>query len=207
MEIQQQDSGQRSRRKRVRQKRYSTFIDMTPMVDLAFLLLTFFILTTSFRNTSIIDLIVPDNKTVEHPNTIAASQAFNLILLKDEKIKWYIGSDDKISLAESAMFNGSSDNNIRRILLQKNSLVCNAVTAITDSIERGLIANNKDLIKQRIEIAKKNPKGLVVLIKSADGVKYKSLVDAFDEIMFCNIGRYAMMELTPLEKEYLANNK
>ncbi|HEY0770818.1 MAG TPA: biopolymer transporter ExbD, partial [Sphingobacteriaceae bacterium] len=46
---------------RIRATKRSTKIDMTPMVDLAFLLLTFFILTTTFNDPYVIPLPMPDN--------------------------------------------------------------------------------------------------------------------------------------------------
>ena len=54
-----EEGGGGKRHQKKRAKKGSTRIDMTPMVDLAFLLLTFFILTTSLRRLEGMDLITP----------------------------------------------------------------------------------------------------------------------------------------------------
>jgi biopolymer transport protein ExbD len=51
---------------RIRSKKLSTRIDMTPMVDLAFLLLTFFILTTTLMKATVIEIAVPEKVLNEH---------------------------------------------------------------------------------------------------------------------------------------------
>jgi biopolymer transport protein ExbD len=201
MEVQQNDSQNRKHRK-VSQKRHSTHLDMTPMVDLAFLLLTFFILTTSFRNMRIIELTVPDNGKVTRPQTIGQSQAFNLILLGDDKIKWYIGSDDKVNEAKQTTFTNAG-NNIRSVLIEKNLLVRSMINAIKDSVAAGLIPDSSSILKKKIDKAKSHPKALVVLIKTADTLKYQTLIKAFDVINSSDISRYAMMELTDMEKKHL----
>ena len=58
-----QSSGSSSR-VRIRSKKLSTHIDMTPMVDLAFLLLTFFILTTTLNKLKVMEIGMPE-KTKE----------------------------------------------------------------------------------------------------------------------------------------------
>ncbi|MGC4023509.1 MAG: biopolymer transporter ExbD [Cyclobacteriaceae bacterium] len=55
---QPQSSGVRTR---IRSKKLSTKIDMTPMVDLAFLLLTFFILTTTLNKLKVMEIPIPEN--------------------------------------------------------------------------------------------------------------------------------------------------
>jgi biopolymer transport protein ExbD len=100
---------------KVRSKKQSTKIDMTPMVDLAFLLLTFFILTTSFMKRRIIPLNMPEPVSdVTQLQPLKAKNAFNLILAPDNKIYWWIGIE-----GPAARTNYSKDG-LRRILLQES---------------------------------------------------------------------------------------
>ncbi len=206
MEVQENISNQ-SRRNKVRQKRYSTQMDMTPMVDLAFLLLTFFILTTSFNVKSSIDLTVPDKGPSKTPSKIGESQAFNLILLKGGKVKYYFGADDKVGSAGDANLMAGGINSLGSILKKNNSMIYDTISLLRDSVNKGLVACNDSLLRKRIELIKKNPKGLVVLIKTGEGVKYNSLIKALDAIVLAEIGRYAIVELSKNEIEYLEKTK
>ncbi len=58
-EIIANEGGGKQKGKR-RSKRHSTHIDMTPMVDLACLLLTFFMLTTAFNKPKVMEIILPE---------------------------------------------------------------------------------------------------------------------------------------------------
>jgi len=44
---------------RVKPKRHNVIVDMTPFVDVAFLILTFFILTAQFRSSDLEDIVTP----------------------------------------------------------------------------------------------------------------------------------------------------
>ncbi len=57
-----------SSRARIRSKKLSTRIDMTPMVDLAFLLLTFFILTTTLNKLKVMDIVMPEKSNDSTPS-------------------------------------------------------------------------------------------------------------------------------------------
>ena len=60
-EVNTEQGGQeKGKHKKVRAKKSSTHIDMTPMVDLAFLLITFFILSTTLNKPKAMDMAMPD---------------------------------------------------------------------------------------------------------------------------------------------------
>ena len=101
---------------KVRTKKRSTRIDMTPMVDLAFLLLTFFILTTTFKGLHVMELTMPEKVT--DPSLLprkSADDILNLVLAKDDKIFWWIGLAPPVSKTDY------SSDGVRRLLLEKKA--------------------------------------------------------------------------------------
>ncbi|MFN8164634.1 MAG: hypothetical protein U0X76_00280 [Bacteroidia bacterium] len=50
-------------------------------------------------------------------------------------------------------------------------------------------------------------KGLIVLIKPDETSKYKNLVDILDEMLVCNVARYAIVDLSDSEKELIKNTQ
>ncbi len=212
-EVQQQDSSDKGgKHKKVRAKKVSTHIDMTPMVDLAFLLLTFFIMTTTFSKPKTMDITMPVKDKVEDADRtkVPASQTMSIILTEDNKIIWYFGVDDP-SLPPStsmATFAQSGPNSIHTILLEKNKLLYDQVLAVEDSVKRGLIEDKDDVIKShKAAVKNADKKGLIVLIKPDDKSKYNNLVDILDEMLICNVARYAIVDLSDSEKELVKNTK
>ena len=99
---------------KVRAKKQSTKVDMTPMVDLAFLLLTFFILTSTFNKAKTMEVTMPDKVTDEKEQTkINENDILNLVLAEDDKIYYWIGLTPP---AETTTF---SKTGIRKLLLEK----------------------------------------------------------------------------------------
>jgi len=88
-------------KKRHRKKRLGVRIDMTPMVDVAFLLLIFFMVTTVFRTPQALEINLPP-KDIQIP--IAETNILTLRVLPNDKIFWSMGgSPDKpapVTLAE-----------------------------------------------------------------------------------------------------------
>lgn len=76
---------------KVRSRKRSTKIDMTPMVDLAFLLLTFFILTTTFLKPAVLSVTMPE--PVDDPPLLGAKNAFHVVLGDDDALYWWSGED------------------------------------------------------------------------------------------------------------------
>lgn len=72
-------------------------IDMNPMVDLAFLLLTFFMLTTTFTKPKIMEVRMPvkaDPTEIEQEQPVKESRAVTLILGDEAAIYWFRGISD-----------------------------------------------------------------------------------------------------------------
>jgi len=210
-DVQQQDSGSgKGKHSKLRAKKASTHIDMTPMVDLAFLLLTFFMLTTTFSKPKTMDITMPvkDKIKDEDRTKVPASQTLSIILTDKNRIIWYIGVDDQNTPPQtnSASFSLTSVNSIHKVLLEKNQMVFNEVQAVKDSVTKGLIKNDKDEIKRHIAAVKvTEKKGLIVLIKPDDKSKYKNLVDILDEMLVCNVARYAIVDVSPNELDLIKN--
>lgn len=76
---------------KVRSKKQSTRVDMTPMVDLGFLLITFFILATTLSKPSSMTLNVPDKTKKEETEPIKASNVMTVFLGKDNKAHYIFG--------------------------------------------------------------------------------------------------------------------
>lgn len=74
-------------------KKATPRVDMTPMVDLMFLLVTFFILTTSISTPQAMDIAKPDKneKLPENRLELKASKTMTILLGKNNKVAWYMG--------------------------------------------------------------------------------------------------------------------
>lgn len=81
-------------------------IDMTPMVDLGFLLVTFFIFTTTMGEKHVTKLVMPKESNIE--TEVAASKAVTVILGKDNKIYFYKG-EFETAVRDHAIITSSYD--------------------------------------------------------------------------------------------------
>jgi biopolymer transport protein ExbD len=99
---------------KIRVKKLSTRIDMTPMVDLAFLLLTFFILTSTFSHHKVMDLDMPDDKAPNQDRTpVNEKNVLNLVLGENDKLYWWIGFGPTVETTNY------SREGVRKLLLEQ----------------------------------------------------------------------------------------
>ena len=75
-------------------KKLSTRVDLTPMCDLGFLLITFFIFTTTLAEPTSMNLAMPkDTKDPNLENKVKESGSLTLMLGKGNVIYYYFGND------------------------------------------------------------------------------------------------------------------
>ena len=102
-----------------RTKKMSTRVDMTPMVDLAFLLLTFFMLTTTFAKPSVMQLQMP---VKDEPTPVSAQRALTIILGKGHRVHYFFGlnapNDHTVPTPEVKTTTFAA-NGIRQVLLAR----------------------------------------------------------------------------------------
>jgi biopolymer transport protein ExbD len=104
---------------RVRSTKKAIRVDLTAMVDLAFLLITFFILTTTLQKPNTMSLTMPDDGDDVMP--VPESRTMTVLLGSDDKVEWYIGIPGK-SLTAPAV-DGFGKNGIRRALLEQSERI------------------------------------------------------------------------------------
>ena len=80
----------KKKKKHKKMRRLGVRIDMTPMVDVAFLLLTFFMLTTSMRRPQTMEINLPPGKAIVE---VAQSNLLTLLVKENGTIYWTIGMD------------------------------------------------------------------------------------------------------------------
>lgn len=164
----QEKGGGREKGGKVRSKKSPTKIDMTPMVDLAFLLLTFFMLTTTFAKPQTMEITMPvPDDTVETP--LKASKALTIILGEDDNLYYYQGLLAEGIEKPELQTSDYSAKGIRQVLLR---------------------------LGQEVE-------DLVVLIKADEDSRYANMVDILDEMAITDTKKYAIVDITPADKELI----
>jgi biopolymer transport protein ExbD len=195
-----------------RAKRFSTAIDMTPMVDVMCLLLTFFMLTTAFSKPKVMEIVLPDPPDPKNPishSEIPKSRAVNIILDENDRIFFYNGlADPRKPPIPTVIETDYSKDGIRKMLLDRNKVLFKAIEDLNNDVLTGKQVMTRDTLEQRLRnLRRDDDLGPIVLIKATDKVKYKNMVDIIDEMAICNIARYSLTELNSFEVKLLAKAK
>ncbi len=197
-EIIQEDKHQGGKK---RPKKHSTAIDMTPMVDLMCLLITFFMLTTAFSKPKVMDIILPDkikkNEKVEPPK-IADSRTLNVILGPNDIVYWYPGKPDPAVTLQATNFSATG---IREVLLDRNRALFKKIDQFKQDVLTGKLNIKQDSLASAIrQLKKDDDTGPIVLIKFYKKAKYRNLVDIIDEMSIVGIARYIVTDINWIEE-------
>lgn len=211
-EVNTDDGGGHGKHDKKRAKKSSTRIDMTPMVDLAFLLLTFFVLTSTFSKPKVMEIPFPKEDKTHPPQKV--NNAVTFLLTKDNGIYYYNGEfypegNEKGEPATKLTKTDWGTEGLHKLLLDRNKETIKIINDLEAKRQKHEIA---DTTYQRLAIAAQGrkadpskglPAALTVLIKTDDKAVYKNVVDVVDEIKICNIGIYAIVDMMPKELELL----
>ncbi|MDI9256611.1 ExbD/TolR family protein [Flavobacterium sedimenticola] len=169
-ELNTDDGGGKKGGGKVRSKKSNAKVDLTAMVDLAFLLITFFMLTTSLSKPQSMDLGLPDKDDDPTKNKEVKTdqrRTMTIILGKDNKIKWFHGLQNEPEPGGSPTNAVYGKNGIRKEILKRVA----SVPQVTGDPK----------------------KGLIVIIKPTQKSNYRNLVDILDEMAICNVPTYAIV--------------
>jgi len=161
---------------KVRSKKSSTRVDLTAMVDLAFLLITFFMLTTTLAKKKEMDLAMPDNSVKVNQLPVAETRTMTILLGSHNKLEWYMGLPGKTP----PTVDNYGKNGLRKALIE-NSKNVESTHAAPDNF-------------------------MIVLIKPSDKSTYENLVTTLDEMSITAIKSYAIVNILPIEVGDLKNN-
>lgn len=135
--------GSKKKGGKVRVKKSSTRIDMTPMVDLAFLLLTFFVMTTTLNKPQAMQINMPDKpKEGDEQPEVNEKNVLTLVLGENDKVYWYIGiTNPEVKVTD---FSASG---IRKVLLEKKVEIPKLIVLIK-SLDEARYKNMVDIMDE-----------------------------------------------------------
>lgn len=138
------DSGKGGGKKRA--KKSSTKVDMTPLVDLAALLITFFMLTTTFNKPQTMEINMPvDPENEEEQIALKASNAMTIILGANDNLYYYFGlAADNPEVIESDY----SADGIREVLVSPQVKSNDKMTVMIKPMETARYKNMVDILDE-----------------------------------------------------------
>jgi biopolymer transport protein ExbD len=166
-------------------KKLSTRIDLTPMVDLGFLLITFFMFTTTLAKPKTMEINMPykdPNLKEDEKNKLKASAAMTVLLSKNHRVYYYQGiGDDPNTPPELKITYFSATKGIRDAIIEKKKLVAG--------------------LKQSGALGPKDE--ATILIKPDTTSTYSDLVNMLDEMNINDVKVYAIIDISDIEQGFI----
>ena len=166
---------------KVRSKKSNAKVDLTAMVDLAFLLITFFMLTTTLSKPQSMNLGLPDKDPDVKSADIKVDEnrTMTVMLGDDNKMVFYMGLL-ATPIAGPKEITFGKDGLRKEILERKQSVLA--------------YTGNKD-------------KGMIVIIKPSEKSNYKNVIDILDEMAISDVPTYTIVNDFSAEELKLLEGK
>jgi Biopolymer transport protein ExbD/TolR len=142
----------------------ATRVDLTPMVDLGFLLITFFVFTTSMTKPKVLRVNEPFDKQIDINNEVCASCALTLVPGNNNTIYYYEGIASSATAVKTTTY---SPDGLRSLILRKK----NSVAALNDPSKK-----------------------LTLIIKPGNDSNMQNFVDLLDEVLINMVPMYYVAE-------------
>ena len=173
--------GDKGKGGKVRSKKSNAKVDLTAMVDLAFLLITFFMLTTSLSKPQSMNLGLPNKDepdVIEKPLPVDQRRTMTILLGEGNTMQWFHGLLDAPEVGGKPTAAVYGKDGIRKEILKR--------------------------VKSIPQVTGDKTKGLIVIIKPSKKSTYRNLVDILDEMAICGVEVYAIVnDFTPEEKKLI----
>jgi len=140
------------------------------MVDLGFLLITFFVFTTRLSQPTVMNLNLPYDKIKEVKDDVCESCVLTIMLKENNIIQYYEGQPAVNSVVGTTDFSSAG---IRAIILQK---------------------------KERLKKIEPGTKEFVLIIKAANESTFQNFVDILDEVTINSVKRHYVSEVDAMDK-------
>ncbi|WP_257659284.1 ExbD/TolR family protein [Parapedobacter lycopersici] len=157
-------------------RRLQPRVDLTAMVDLAFLLITFFMLTTSINKQQALDIAMPDISDTTEQLQMADNRTVTVLIGENDRVDWYWGMLEKPIAGPYTTTHGKYG--IRKVLLEKKDEV--------------------------VTLTGEPDKGLMVIIRPSEKSDYASLVNVLDEMKICGVNQFMIGQISDAEEEVLS---
>jgi biopolymer transport protein ExbD len=153
-------------------------IDMTPMVDLGFLLISFFVITTELSRPRAMKLYMPKDGA---PTPVAESKTISFLAGANDKLFYYFGEE-------------------------KDAGIKNPIVQISWDEKTGIgkIISDK---QRQLDNVKGGREEMVVIIKPGSSSAYKNIVDVLDEMTIHRVTRYALVKPGANDEAFLNKNQ
>jgi biopolymer transport protein ExbD len=160
-------------------KKHSLRVDMTPMVDLGFILITFFVMTVQLTKPATLNLIMPKQGA-----DMLLGQSDALTLLMDNDKLYYYTGEWKTARENNEIFPTSFS-------------VREGIGHVIRERQRWLDVNKK----------KEGRTGLMLLIKPGRNANYQSIVDALDETTINGVKKYVLLSPDANEVKWMTEQE
>lgn len=170
-------------------KKLSTRVDLTPMVDLGFLLITFFMFTTTLSKPKTMEINMPNKEKIDEKDQtkVKESVAMTILLSKDHRIYYYEGlASDPTKPPDVKVTYFKPKGGIRDVIIDKKKRI-----EEERRVNPSLTAKDK----------------LTVLIKPDANSTYEDLVNILDEMSINDVTIYAIVDITDVDKEFIQSTE